>query len=498
MNSKEKKSINSAPKEFRHFLLFLPFLGLTLINKSLENDFYFLYPTGQYIIENGFPVKDFLSMHSEMNIVVQQWFTDVLFYLIYSKLGKLGMIAFVVLCYMAFCCLIYFLFYLVSGNFFISAICAFVSDTVSAQLFFSTRPQIITYILLTFELILLEKFVKTKNQKYLIALPFISLALINCHASMWILMFIFAVPYVAAALPIRIKGFRQEPCCRLLPLIICGSVCFAFGFINPYGYKSVLYTVKAFENADVNKYIGEMQPVDASSPAGKLFLIVFSLIIITLVFFRRKSFSARFVLLFAGCCIMAFVNIKSIAFFMIGGMAAFSYFLKDAEIKITVEEATENNKIKNKAVILLLAVVFIGITAYSFIAENQAQTENEELYADLNKIVDILNNENRNIVLYSGFENGPYLEFLGFHPYIDCRAELFIKNINGSYDYIREHNDLREGSIYYKDFLNKYSFNYLVIDRTETYFDNDLSRDKDYELIYQSDYNKLYRAKKQG
>ena len=97
--------------------------------------------------------------------------------------------------------------------------------------------------------------------------------------------------------------------------------------------------------------------------------------------------------------------------------------------------------------------------------------------------------------MYSGFENGPYLEYCGLHPYIDCRAELFTKSINGAYDYIREHNDLREGSLYYKDFLNNYKFNYLVLDRTETLFESKLSYDKDYELIYESDYNKLYKLK---
>ncbi len=498
MSLKERININSAPRAFKLFVLLLPLLGITLINKSLQNDFYFLYPTGQYIVENGFPVKDFLSMHSEMNIVVQQWVTDVLFYYIYSSLGRLGMIAFVTLCYAAFCGLAYRLFYLVSDNFFISAVCAFATDMVMAQLFFSTRPQIITFNLLALELILLEKYVKTKSIKHLIPLPFVSLAIINCHAAMWIMFFILAAPYIAAALPLKLKSVKNEPCCKLLPLTVCGVIAFAFGFINPYGYNAVLYTVRAFENKDVNKYIGEMQPVDVSSSAGKLFIIVFSVIIITAVFFRKKSFSLRFVLLFSGLSLMAFVNIKSIALFMIGGMASFVYCIKDAQVYIPVENKAENSKVKNAVSAILLIVVFLGITSYAFITQSQAQADENSEYYDLDKIVDILNNENESVILYSGFENGPYLEFRGLHPYIDCRAELFIKNVNGSYDYIKEHNDLREGSIYYKDFLNKYSFNYLVIDRTETYFDNKLSRDKDYELIYQSDYNKLYKAKKQG
>ena len=56
-------NINNIPKGFKAFMLLLPLAGLMLIPYKLDNDFYFLYPTGEYIVNNGFPTKDFLSKY---------------------------------------------------------------------------------------------------------------------------------------------------------------------------------------------------------------------------------------------------------------------------------------------------------------------------------------------------------------------------------------------------------------------------------------------------
>ena len=74
MDGVKRISINSMPKWFLLLLNLLPLVFALTIKSSIDNDFYFLYPTGEYIVNNGFPTTDFLSMHSTMTIVVQYIF----------------------------------------------------------------------------------------------------------------------------------------------------------------------------------------------------------------------------------------------------------------------------------------------------------------------------------------------------------------------------------------------------------------------------------------
>ncbi len=502
MDNIRKININEMPKGFKLFLAFLPVLGFFLIDMSLDNDFYFLYPTGQYIVENGFPVKDFLSMHINMNIIVQQWLTDVIFYFIYSKLGLAGMLAFVSLCYIAFCFVMYKLLMLITENHFISCAVAFFADIVMAVMFMVTRPQAITVILIALEIYCLEKYVKSKSIKPLFVLPFISLLIINLHCSMWLMMFVFALPYVAAAIPFNFKKIKQEPCCKLLPLIICGAVCFALGFANPYGLKAMTYIFSSFGIKDFNSNIVEMLPPSISSSAGKVYFPLLFVMLAIIIALRKNNFTTRFVLLFAGTALLGLMNVKSIAYFVIGSAAAFSYYIKDCSFTLNITEGKRTKKEKRNFILIIALTLAITGGVLGYVVMNPMEPVNNEeeettsSYEDMDKICDILKTEKDEIILYAGFNYGQYMEFKGYHPYIDGRAELFLEKNNGEFDYFSEHMDVKNGREYYKDFLDKYGFNYIIVDKeTEEILETSLSRDGDYEELYSSESTSLYKLK---
>ena len=392
MDNIRKININDMPKAFKIFLALLPALGFFLIKSELDNDFYFLYPTGQYIVENGFPVKDFLSMHSDMNIIVQQWLSDVIFYFIYSRLGAVGILGFIFICYSVFCVLMYKLLKLITDNHFIASAVAFFADIVIAVMYMTTRPQSITLLLITLELYCLEKYVKTKSIKPLFVLPVISLLLINLHCSMWFMLFVFALPYGAAALPIKLKKIKQEPCCKILPLIVCGAVCFALGFVNPYGIKAITYVFSSFGIKDFNSNIIEMLPPSFASSTGKIYFALLFIMLALIIALRKNSFTARFVLLFVGTTLLGLLNVKSISYFIIGSAAAFSYYLKDCTFNVTITEGkrTKNDKKRLILIVLIFAVFISGIGVYAALNPEETINYTEEKesnsYEDMYKI----------------------------------------------------------------------------------------------------------------
>lgn len=501
MDGSKRINLNDAPKVFKIYLMLLSAAGFLLITYSLDNDFYFLYPTGKYIVENGFPVKDFLSMHSDMSIIVQQWLTDVLFYFIYSKLGVLGMLTFVCICYVVFAYLFFKLLMLITDNFTISSFCAFATNILLAAMYIRTRPQIITYILIVTELYMLEKYVKSQNIKYLTALPVISLLLINFHSSMWLMLFVFALPYAANSIPFKFKEHKQEPCCSFSKLLICGIICFAAGFINPYTYKSMLYVFTSFGISEINNNIVEMQPAMFANSIGKVFFAVIIVMLLIIILTGKKNINTRFALLFAGTAIMTLMNVKSFAYFIIGGMAAFSYYCKDFSFFITISKSKRTAKEKRKIIILvgLIAALLIALAVYKVSGAEEkvknAEPDSKTVYEDLDNIIDILDGTKDEIVLYTGFNNGQYLEFNGYHPYIDGRAELFFKANNKDFDYFDEYTNARTGALYYQDFINKYHFNFLIVTESDNAIITSLENDNNYERVYHSDNADLYRLK---
>ena len=47
------------------------------------------------------------------------------------------------------------------------------------------------------------------------------------------------------------------------------------------------------------------------------------------------------------------------------------------------------------------------------------------------------------------------------------------------FDYLKEYNDIRGGRLYYKDFVDKYHFTYLIVDDTPGYLSTSLKHDDD-------------------
>ncbi len=501
MGNTKRISISNAPKSLKITVILLPLIGFIFIPLQLDNDFYFLYPTGEYIINNGFPVKDILSMHGNMDIVVQQWLIDAVFYGLYSKLGAFGIFGFIYLCYAAFAVLMYKFCKTVCNNYFTAGVIAFIADMIAANIYMRSRPHALSFVLFLFELYSLEKYVKTKSVKWLAIIPLISLLLINAHASMWLLLFIFALPYAAQALPLKFKKIKQEPCCSFPALLITGIISFAAGFINPYGIKAMTYVFTSFGNSEINSMIYEMYPPKPTDAFGLMFYCPLLICIIIIAVTRYKNFQLRFILLFTGTMALGFMTGKSVPLFLFCGFPVFSYYLKDLDFSLPVRENEKPRTVKQKLLLAIPCVLIIGsVLVLASLSTNHDYKNNSGMhdYESLDAAVEILDREAGDIVLFAGFNQGQYLEFKGYHPYIDGRAELFLKENNHEFDYFGEYIAIVYGDLNYKDFVNKYGFTHLIVSVFEPEMYKGIKNDNDYEAIYKGNTFTLFRLKEQN
>ncbi len=479
---------NKLPIWLKVILLLFPFLIACCQFRVIDNDFWFLYKTGEYIVSNGFPHTDFLSMHSNMKLVVQQWLSTVIFYFVYSRLGRIGLFCLLYACYACICALTYRLNLLITKNELVSIVLAGVSDILIFNQLIVTRPQTFTFALLLAEIFILEKHVQTKKDIYLVGIPLVSLALINFHASMWPMCFVFMLPYIAGAIPVKIKSFKLEPQGNLLALIAALTAGAITGFANPYGTDNMFYLIASYGQNQLGTTIYEMLPTDIGTHIGKLlFGLIILMIIIGFFYSRKPAFSVRFFCLFFGTLLLALLHRKGTPYFFIFGVSSFSYLIKDVEIKIPEKITpllTRRVRIMLGALLIMFTVCLCGdYLVKSLVAEPGRMAH----YERLDDVANILDKSGESVVLYANFSDGQYMEYKGFHPYIDGRAELFLIQNNEDFDYYSEYYELRSANMYYRDFTDKYQFNYLLLNGTsDRYLLMSLLYDDDFELRYEN------------
>ena len=72
--------------------------------------------------------------------------------------------------------------------------------------------------------------------------------------------------------------------------------------------------------------------------------------------------------------------------------------------------------------------------------------------------------------IYATYALGSYLEYLGLKPYIDPRAEVFLKSQNEKEDIFIELYNFQNSIIPKEEFIKKYNFTHILIDYTDLLF----------------------------
>ena len=142
--AKDKQLSEKILKIINKVVMFLPFLSLFMMNWRTDSDTYWIIKTGEYICKNGIPTKDFLTFHTNMDLVVQQWLSDIIFYKLYSLMGFLGPILLVLVMYTVFLLLFRKLCLEISNKPIVASVATFIAGTAMPA-FMVTRPQTFTY-----------------------------------------------------------------------------------------------------------------------------------------------------------------------------------------------------------------------------------------------------------------------------------------------------------------------------------------------------------------
>lgn len=191
---------------------------ITISPKTLQNDTFYTIKIGEHITETGtIDMKDPFSWHEDLKYTYPHWLYDTGIYLIYNvgeniatNMGinaETGGMTAIYISTMILASILGILIYKtnvkINKNYIVSF---FLSLGVIFLLrnFIAARAQLVSYIFFTLEILFIEQFLNTKKKRYAIGLFIIATLIANCHAAVWYLFFILALPYIGEALLIKL------------------------------------------------------------------------------------------------------------------------------------------------------------------------------------------------------------------------------------------------------------------------------------------------------
>jgi hypothetical protein len=295
---------------------------LTVRQRFDDPDMWWHLRTGEVIwTTHTIPTTDLFSYTTNHHAwIPHEWLSQVLIYGAYRLGGYSGLMLW--LCFFTSALLIggYILCSLYSGNSktaLLGALTIWLFGTIG----FAVRPQMIGYLLLIVELLLLH-FGQTRDRLWFFGLPPLFAIWINCHGS-----FFFGLALAGLFLFSSYCNFRSgllvatgwdTPRRRTMTLALILSV--AALFLNPVGAKMVLYPLHTMlDTAKGVNPIQEWQPLQFSDGRSFAFLGILGCIFL-LVIVRRTELLWRELLLLAVGAWLAASHVRML--FVFGILAA--------------------------------------------------------------------------------------------------------------------------------------------------------------------------------
>ncbi|MCQ2482089.1 MAG: hypothetical protein MJ153_01205 [Clostridia bacterium] len=446
------------------------FLFSIMVNIFFDSDIYHMLTAGREIARNGILREDVFFIVPGHKIVIQQWLYNLIVYEIFANFGKIGILVTVLLFTVCFALLLNKLLKYYNLDYRIRFIIVILACVASRPML-TIRPELLTICLLLIQLILCEEYRKTNNKKVFFFLPLLTLLEINLHATLWIAHFVFLLPYIVP-LPTFIsnKVKIENNHIRIKDLLLPILLMLISLFINPYGLDGITILFKQGEISKLN--ISELASPNLNNEISIVMILL--LIVVALCYGRRKIHTSN-LFLFLGTSLMLVSNLRNKYMFIVGATLILADVLCDVKIDII-----EQQILKVKRVFVFLIFLLVSAFSASLLINVPYSVRFAEqpidCYVTPTEAVNYLNTHaDKDVILFTDFNNGSYVAWNDYKIYFSSRTEGYCMNVNGGYDLISEYvsffrNYDSNCNETFDAFLNKYDFDYLIVDTRNRMF----------------------------
>lgn len=252
-------SLNIKPQyilaRYFSFCVLLTVLLVTLSIRSLQGELFitdaqYMVAAGRWIIANGhLPTTDPLSIHSELTYICQQYPICILVAVLYDTFGEMSVRLFFALLDMVAVLFIWYQTFPKAGNRILH--CA-VSCVFGAVIVYSLRstPRALDILCLAVSWELMEKYIKSRDIRFLFGFPFLGVCIANLHGALW---------PCAIMLPLAALLESKLNLNARIALAVTILLTIASAMLNPYGLDVLSLPFKTIGTSDIAAPVDEIE-----------------------------------------------------------------------------------------------------------------------------------------------------------------------------------------------------------------------------------------------
>lgn len=386
----------------------------------LDPDLWWHLKAGEQIVNTkSIPhTDDFSFTKNGSEWVAHEWLAEVLIYGIYRLTGLVGL---VVIFSLLIVVVLLVAYRRCEGRPYAASLAILLAAAASSPLF-GIRPQMITLLLASVYIALLERFVRDGRNQLLWWLPPIMLLWVNLHAGFALGLALIALYVLSAAL--------DRSWSRLVPLAMVLAICTAVVPLNPNGFRMFSYPYETLTSPSMAALIEEWASPDFHQitylPLAVLLLATFGVLALSP---RRARAGELFLLLVTA--FGALRSVRHIPIFALIAAPVFANHLWEIMKARHWDEwftSSERPAVGGKLVLNLALLVAVGALALSRIWHFAAHQRLYEAIRNPVAAVDFLKSQHLPGPIYNRYGWGGYLIYRlypEYRVYIDGRADVY-------------------------------------------------------------------------
>jgi hypothetical protein len=406
-----------------------------------------------------------------------EWLSELPFYLSFKAMGLRGVLA---TYYVVLLLIFGGVYYRAcrAGDNCKNAIVVTILGVMLGFVSFGPRVLLFGWLCMIALLLLLDHFRHTGKKLWAVA-PLFALW-INLHGS-WIFGLVVLLVTIAAGMVRgewgRVVARRWSPC-ELKKLLIALAASIVALFLNPFGYRLVLYPFDLlFRQTSNMRYVQEWQSVNFSYANGKVAMVtLLGLVAAACLSRRRWRLDEAALVAFALWSGLSHVRLLFFAGLILPPLLARHLTL------FPPHERKRDKPWLNAAVIAAV----VCVVAYFHPPEARLQQEVTSQYPTA--ALEFMQQQHVSGRIFNSYKFGGYMEWYtpGLKAFIDGRADIFV--YNGTFDNYRKITDIEDAF----DLLDKYDIHYVLYE-SKTPLSYLLDHSRDWQLVYGDSVAKLYR-----
>lgn len=476
-NKKSKKIIITL------FAIFGVLIFVLLISKiPLQNDTLFDIKLGEKYLTEGINTNDDFSIHENLKYVSHHFLVNIITFLVYNTFGFVGLYLLEILLTLV----IAFLFFTANKIFLKNTKLAYFAIFIEMLFmlpFISVRAQMYSYILFLVEIICIEKFLNTKNFKYITVVSILPLFIINLHAGTIFFYFIIIGVYLLSYIRVNTVKLendiaRKENLKYLFIPIIIGSILM---FINPFGIDSVLYSIKTLGNSFITENISEFQ---SANIANALIAYIYMFIWINVYIFTNKKIKTYQMFFLYGTMFMTLISIRHFSLMVIVSVTNVEHLI--SVIKTMYNKyicGIKKEKINTINVIMCSTYMVVMFVTGAFFGKPDSYEFLPEEEYPLKGMEYINSNIPENSRIFNEYTWGSLMMLNNRKVFIDSRADLYTNEYNKGTNVAIDYIDAIQCKKDFNKIFEKYSIDYLFISTDSNLYYN-VENNPNYETLY--------------